>query len=122
MATFFIDLTDCDGSTDADIVSAAQCSVPKSTLTTSPYNLPWGSSVQVKVTSENIYGISGTSAVGSGAILLTYPDTPLNFARDSVLNTANSITLTWSEGVADGGTNVLDYVLYYTLTTDYTIL
>jgi hypothetical protein len=120
MAAFYVDTTDCDGS-DSGIVSAALCSVPISTLSASPYDLPWGSSVQVKVTAENIYGVSGTSAVGNGAIILTYPDTPLNFVRDSSLNTATSITLNWYEGLADGGANVLDYTLYYTLATDYTV-
>jgi hypothetical protein len=75
--TFTEDLIDCDG-TNADIVLNRQCLVPISSLRTAPYSLSWGSEIFAKVSAINIYGSSLESPVGSGAVILTKPDAPLN--------------------------------------------
>ena len=55
--TFTEDSVNCDGS-NASIVSAHACAVPISRLRANPYNLPWGSSIYVKVSAINIQGES----------------------------------------------------------------
>lgn len=55
--TFDIDVTDCNGATQ-EILDAASCLVPISTLRASSFQLDWGSSVYVKVAAYNVYGYS----------------------------------------------------------------
>jgi len=54
-------------------------------LRTDPYNLPWGSEIYAKVTAINIYGESLSSSEGNGAVILTYPDPPINLVEDWTL-------------------------------------
>ena len=70
----------CDGAT-ASTISAAQCSVPVGILRTSPYNLPWGSRIFAKVIAMNKYGSSSESLPGSGGILMTNPDAPIDLSE-----------------------------------------
>lgn len=111
--TYTIDTTNCDGTTSVSILTDARCTVPISSLIVWPYSLPWGSHVYAKVIAYNGNGDSLTSAVGNGAIILTYPDAPLNLAETVLARTASTITFTWSAGVANGGTPVLDYSITY---------
>lgn len=90
-----------------------QCSVPTSVLLASPFNLPWGTSVWATVTATNIYGDSIVSEAGNGAIMLTYPDAPLNLADQPLYTSASKIVLSWQQGLANGGTPVIDYTLWY---------
>jgi len=90
-------MTNCDGST-AEIVSTNSCLVPILLLIESSYLLPWGSSIQAKVQAYNFYGYSIESAVGNGAIILTYPDAPINLKETIISRTPTSISFTWSEG------------------------
>lgn len=84
--------------------------------------MPWGASIWFKVTATNIYGTSLTSEAGNGAIILTNPDIPLSFERLQALNTLSSLTLSWSEGAANGGTEVLDYSLYWASGGSFSLL
>lgn len=111
--TYTIDTANCDGTTDASILANARCTVPISSLIVWPYSLAWGSHVYAKVVAYNGNGDSLTSAIGNGAIILTYPDAPLNLAETVLARTASTITFTWSAGVANGGTPVLDYSITY---------
>ena len=52
--------------------------MPVGILRTAPYNLPWGSSIFAKVIATNKYGSSSESLPGSGGILMTYPDAPVD--------------------------------------------
>jgi len=56
-----------------------------------------------------LYGFSASSSIGNGAIILTFPDSPINLKEDALLRTATSISLTWNQGAANGGAAVLDY-------------
>jgi hypothetical protein len=47
----------CLGSSST-ILNALTCSIPILTLRTTPYSLPWGTSVYAKVTAMNAYGSS----------------------------------------------------------------
>jgi hypothetical protein len=75
--------------------------------------LPWGSSIYVKVQAINLYGVSEHSDEGNGAIILTFPDAPINLAEDTSLKSGTIIGLQWDEGLENGGTSVLDYRLSY---------
>lgn len=55
--------------------------IPISTIISSPYSLPWGSSVYATVSSTNIVGYSEISNSGNGAIILTNPDAPINLVN-----------------------------------------
>ena len=54
---FSQDLIDCDG-TDLAIVSGTSCTVPLDSLTSSPYSLSLGVSIDVKVIASNYFGDS----------------------------------------------------------------
>lgn len=78
-----------------------------------PYSLPWGADVYAKVIAINIYGMSEISDAGNGAAIITNPDAPVTLAEDYSLRTATSLSLTWLEGAANGGSPVLDYQIIY---------
>jgi hypothetical protein len=106
------ELTYCDGS-QQDVIDATSCSIPIGQLRSPPFSLPWGSSISVRVQAANQYGLSVHSVEGNGAIILTYPDAPLNLSEDPTYKSGTQIGLTWEEGVENGGTAVLDYRLSY---------
>lgn len=71
----------------------------------------------------NFYGHSAESAPGNGAIILTYPDAPLNLKEITAARTSSSITLSWTAGLKNGGTPVLDYRVSFDQSTgDYIVL
>lgn len=51
--------------------------------------------------------------MGNGAVILTYPDAPINLIEVVANRTPTSITIEWVEGAANGGTTVLDYRVTY---------
>ena len=119
---FSEDLTNCDGS-DVDIIASTSCLVPIMILRDSTYQLTWGSSITAKVVAYNFYGYSAESLEGNGAVILTYPDAPVNVAETVEARSASTITFTWSEGAANGGTPVEDYrVTYDQSTGTYVVL
>jgi len=77
---FSEELTYCDGSNES-VIDALSCSVPISVITQYPYSLPWGSEVFAKVIAYNDYGDSLVSEPGSGAIILTVPDKPVDLVE-----------------------------------------
>lgn len=80
----------------ANIIALTQCTVPISTLTTAPISLSWGSSIYATITAVNIYGSSTISSVGTGAIIVTVPDAPMNLANNPTLTSGSQITITWA--------------------------
>ena len=83
------------------------------TFTTSPYNLQWGQIVFAQVVATNIKGSSLTSLGGNGAVILTNPGVPLNFVNVALVTTGYQIGLSWTQGLSNGGTPVLDYKIMY---------
>jgi hypothetical protein len=45
--------------------------------------------------------------------MVVLPDAPLNLADDTAVTSASVIGLTWTEGVTDGGTSIIDYAISY---------
>jgi hypothetical protein len=78
--TFSENMLDCNG-TKSSVVSTTTCTVPIASMRATPYSLPWGSNIRVRVSAQNIIGTSPFSVVGSGAIILTYPDAPLSLTK-----------------------------------------
>lgn len=78
-----------------------------------PFYLEWGSSVYVKVIATNIVGNSIESSEGNGAIIVTVPDSPINIANVPATTNGNQIGLTWSPGLVDGGSPLIDYRISY---------
>ncbi len=110
--TFTSDQTNCNGANSV-ILANAQCSIPISTLRSSVYNLPWGSSVWAKVVAYNLYGNSVVSPAGNGAVILTLPDAPTTLAETVSQRSSTSITFSWVAGPTNGGAPVLDYRVNY---------
>lgn len=89
--TYTEDLTDCNRLA----LPTTSCTIPVLTLKTTPFEIPWGDHIWVKVIATNVYGDSLISEAGDGAQIITYPDAPVNLAEDFSQRTALSITLTW---------------------------
>jgi hypothetical protein len=53
------------------------------------------------------------SEAGNGAIILTFPDTPVNTAENYSLREAYQLAIIWEEGASNGGTPVIDYRVKY---------
>lgn len=71
-----------------------------------------GKAYRFRVTARNAEGYSDFSEeIEIYAAVL--PDAPLNFANDVDWTDANQITLTWTDGVSDGGSPILDYRINY---------
>jgi len=69
--------------------------------------------VNVKIISVNIYGDSVYSEVGYGALIQQVPDAPINLANDPTVTSDSVIRFTWSQGLSNGGAEVIDYSVYY---------
>jgi hypothetical protein len=46
------------------------------------------------------------------------PDAPISLANDPTVTTDTVIRFTWTPGVSDGGSSVIDYSVYYDQGTD----
>jgi len=77
----------------------------------------WGMSVYATVSATNIYGTSIDSSSGNGAVILTVPSPPILLSNVPILTNAVQIGLSWSEGEMNGGTEVLDYMIWSDLAT-----
>ena len=58
-------------------MSNTNCTIPLNVLTTEPFNLKLGDSVNVKLTATNDYGESPESTTGSGALIVLVPYPPI---------------------------------------------
>jgi titin len=73
----------------------------------------------------NIVGDSYVSTVDNTAIIITFPDPPVNLENDEVTTSATTIRMTWDEAAFNGGSTVIDYQVRYRETgsvTDYNFL
>jgi hypothetical protein len=62
--------------------------VPLSTLTSTPYSLSLGATVDAKLVAYNFYGDSATSSIGSGANIVGVPDSAVSLASDPLITSA----------------------------------
>ena len=87
------------------------CTVPLSTLISSPYNMNAGQHVYARVVCMNEIGSSKASLIGNDAIIPRPPDSCLNLHL--VSRNSNSINFGWTDGLSDGGAPVLCYEISY---------
>ena len=106
-------MVNCDG-TDSSVISATQCTIPLSVLTSAPYSLSLTTSVQAKVLATNVKGSSIDSTAGSGATIIFTPDAPINLVENTSDRSSTTLGLTWSEGNENGGSAIIDYRISYT--------
>jgi len=59
-------------------MSATNCLIPLSVLTSAPYNLIFNDGVFAQVIATNFYGNSTTSLTGGGALIVLVPNAPVN--------------------------------------------
>lgn len=57
------------------------------------------------------------SNAGSGTIILTVPDAPLNLVNVPLITNSYEIGLYWIDGVQNGGSSIIDYKLTYKIGT-----
>jgi hypothetical protein len=112
LETYTYELNGCDGTNPA-IRDAETCTIQVPTLRLAPFSLPWGSSVWSKIIAYNFYGDSDISEPGNGAVIITYPDAPIDLTETVIARTPSTITFSWNEGFANGGSPVLDYRIVY---------
>jgi len=73
----------------------------------------------------NLYGESVVSDAGNGAIILTFPDSPVNLAEKYSLRAATTLAITWEAGtydVNDGGSPVIDYRITFVTGVTQTVV
>jgi hypothetical protein len=70
-----------------------------SDLIAEPFNIAWGGSIYARITATNALGDSLTSMVGNGALILTFPDEPINLVNNLEVTWGTTIGLTWDEPV-----------------------
>jgi len=80
-------------------------------LRSAPFYLTWGSTVIVRITASNINGNSVVTTSGSGAVILTYPDAPVNLQTLIQYTSGTQISLSWLQGAQNGGSAIIDYTL-----------
>jgi len=64
-------------------------------LRAAPFNLDWGDSIVAKVTATNIVGASAESETGNGAMIVVFPDKPVNLGNDDTVTNSDQVGLTW---------------------------
>ena len=79
----------------------------------SPFSLIKDESVFAEIISVNVYGSSVYSTAGNGAVIQLVPDAPLNLTNDPTTTSDTLIRFTWSQGLSNGGTPVIDYTVQY---------
>jgi hypothetical protein len=108
------DVTFTEENVDCVVVVATKtCSITLETLKATPYDLVKDDSVYVKIISVNVYGESELSIEGNNAVIQLVPDALINLENDLATTTASNIRITWTEGVSNGGIDVLDFTISY---------
>ena len=102
-------LVNCNGNTNGQILSLANCTVPLISSQVAPFNLVVGDIINAKILAYNDYGSSSMSPIGGSARMVQVPDAPINLANNQAVTTSQNISFTWSPAAFDGGTAVLDY-------------
>ena len=110
--SFIQETGSCDGTSNT-IISSRTCNVSLSLLRALPYSLVKGDSVYVKIISVNVYGDSNYSEEANGAVIQYVPDAPISLTNNILSTNAYQIMFTWSQGLSNGGTEVIDYNVYY---------
>lgn len=82
------------------------------TLSYTAYSLTNGVTYKFKVQARSAYGYSDFSAEVS-ILSAAVPDAPTNLANNPSETNSVQIGLTWTKGINDGGSEVIDYRVSY---------
>jgi len=107
---YSIDSVDCNGS-NILILAETKCTVKVATLQASPFLILWGKGIYARVIATNYLGSSAASEPGNGAVILTFPDEPINLSNNLAITWKTTIGLSWDEGDFNGGTPIIDYTV-----------
>jgi hypothetical protein len=110
--TFIVDPSVCDG-LDYLVMQNTQCIVLLDKLTSQPYNLMLGYSIQIKVIATNAYGDSEISEAGNGDIIVLVPDPVINLLNNPTITSDSVIGISWTDGLSNGGKEIIDYRISY---------
>ena len=110
--TFAEESVDCIGGSPT-LISERTCSIALTGLRAAPYLLTKGDSVVAQILSINLYGESTQIVTGSGAVIRDLPDAPVSLFNDPTITTDKLIRFTWSDGLSNGGTAIIDYTVLY---------
>lgn len=110
--TFIVDPSVCDG-LDYLVMQNTQCIVLLNKLTSQPYNLMLGYSIQIKVIATNAYGDSEISEAGNGDIIVLVPDPVINLLNNPTITSDSVIGISWTDGLSNGGKEIIDYRISY---------
>ena len=102
---------------DSDFLTSRRCVIPLLTLQANPYDLVQGDEVEAIVTATNSYGESAASELGSGAVILLVPSSPVGLADNTAITNAARIGLTWNDGLNTGGSPIISYRVTYDQST-----
>ena len=86
--TYVTELDNCDGS-DAQILLYKMCTIHVSVFKADPFNLDWGRRVWAKFIATNVKGDSEESDPGTGAVIISNPDPPVNLVENYSQRTAS---------------------------------
>ena len=111
----------CDGKLETTRTNLL-CTIPLASLTSAPYSLVQGNTVNAKVIAYNFYGPSTESDIGSGAIIVLVPQPPIGLANSPSVTTAYVIGLTWNDDMRTGGAPIIDYRVSYDQSTGFYIV
>ena len=114
--TFIVDPSVCDG-LDYLVMQNTQCIVLLDKLTSQPYNLMLGYSIQIKVIATNAYGDSEISEAGNGDIIVLVPDPVINLLNNPTITSDSVIGISWTDGLSNGGKEIIDYRISYDYST-----
>ena len=103
---------DCVG-TSSFVLENRACYVNLSTLIAAPFNLVLDEEIYTAVAASNYYGDSERSEAYLAGLIQLVPDAPISLTNDDTVTDATQIKLTWSDGASNGGTNIIDYFVYY---------
>lgn len=102
----------CDG-TSALVISQTYCVLPLSTLTSTPYSLLKGYSINAYIVATNAYGSSTPSSLGNGGVIVLVTNSPILLVNDPTVTSRSVIKFTWTAPISNGGSSILDYTITY---------
>lgn len=65
------------------------------------------------MSAQNIYGSSSSQTATGTAVILTTPDAPLSLANNPAITNAARVGITWTAGLSNGGTPIIDYTVLW---------
>ena len=107
-----VEAQDCDG-VSSGVLENTQCTINLSRLAGDPFNLVAGEQIYTKVVAKNSYGDSAYSDTGFGSVMKTAPDAPFDLKNDITVTSESQIKFTWRAGMSNGGSQILDYTVYF---------